>query len=81
MMARRHRYVEEPLLVSVQETARLLGIGERLAWDLVYAGEIKTIRLGRRVLIPRTVVEQIAGKYDETNDNTSRRLDRGASSN
>lgn len=42
-----------PLFLSVEDAAKLLGIGKTLAWDLVKAGEIPTIRLGTRRLVPR----------------------------
>ena len=43
-----------PLLLSVQETARLLGIGTTLAYKLVTSGEILTVRLGDRRLVPQS---------------------------
>lgn len=42
-----------PLLLSVQETARLLGIGTTLAYQLVTNGTILTVRLGDRRLVPQ----------------------------
>jgi excisionase family DNA binding protein len=54
---------EGPLLVSVPEAARLLGIGKTMAWDLVYSGELKVVRLGKRVLVPRLEIDRfVAGK-------------------
>jgi len=52
--------VEPPLLISVPQTARLLGIGATLAWTLVHAGVIPSVKLGRRVLVPRAAAEQLA---------------------
>ncbi len=49
-----------PLLVSVPEAARLLGIGTTFGWTLVRSGQMPTIKLGRRVLVPRAAVEQLA---------------------
>ncbi len=74
-MARRQRYVEEPLVVSVAEAARLLGISSWFAWQLVRRGEIRSLRLGRRVLVPRFIVEQLVGRYDESEGSLSSRLD------
>jgi excisionase family DNA binding protein len=40
-----------PLLISVTEARKRLGIGNSLAWKLVSEGKLPTIRLGRRVLV------------------------------
>lgn len=64
---RPHHEVEPaavPLLVSVPEAARLLGVGTSFGWTLVRNGDLPTVRLGRRVLIPRSALEQFAGKYE-----------------
>ena len=37
--------------VTVDEFAELMGIGRTSAWAAVNAGEVPTIRIGRRVLI------------------------------
>jgi excisionase family DNA binding protein len=50
----------EPLLVSVPRAAQLLGIGLTLAWELVHAGAIPSLRLGRRALVSRAVLEELA---------------------
>lgn len=52
--------VEKPLLLSVPDAARLLGVGKTFAWMLVNKGDLPSVRLGKRVLVPRAVVEQIA---------------------
>lgn len=51
---------DKPLLVSVPEAARLLGIGLTFAWELVHTGELPTVRLGRRVLVARQILERMA---------------------
>ncbi len=52
-----------PLLVAVPDAARLLGIGSTFAWELVRAGAIPSVKLGRRVLIPRAALERLAGMH------------------
>ena len=49
-----------PLLLSVPEAARLLGVGTTFCWEMVRSGRLEVIRLGRRVLVPRGAVEKIA---------------------
>lgn len=38
--------------ISVEETAKFLGIGRTAAYEAARRGEIPTRRLGRRVLVP-----------------------------
>ena len=43
----------EPLLHTVPEAARMLSISAGTAWMLIRKGELPSVRLGHRVLIPR----------------------------
>ena len=52
--------VDSPLLVSVPEAAHLLGIGLTFGWTMVRSGQIPTVRLGRRILVLRAAIEQLA---------------------
>ncbi len=56
-----HAGLEAPLLVSVSEAARLLGIGTTFGWTMVRTGEIPAVKLGCRVLVPRAALERLAG--------------------
>jgi excisionase family DNA binding protein len=49
--------VGQPLLVTVEEGARLLGVGRTTMFELFGSGEVKSIRLGRRRLIARRSLE------------------------
>jgi excisionase family DNA binding protein len=55
----------EPTLVketlTVPEAAKVLGIGDTLAWQLVQTGELRTVKLGRRRLVPRAAVTDLLG--------------------
>jgi excisionase family DNA binding protein len=51
---------EKPLLVSFAEAGRLLGVGERIIWDMAQRGTIMKVKVGRRSLIPRAELERIA---------------------
>jgi len=44
---------------SVAETAKVLGIGRSAAYQAVNAGEIPSIRIGRRLLVPVQALEQL----------------------
>ena len=45
--------------LTVEETAQVLGIGRSLAYRMVQGGELPTLRLGRRILIPREALTQL----------------------
>ena len=53
--------MDERLTLTVEEAAKSLGIGRGLAYEMVRTGEIPTIRLGRRLLIPRAQLQQLLG--------------------
>jgi excisionase family DNA binding protein len=46
-----------PLLAGVRDAARELGIGRDTAYQLVRDGRLRAVRVGRRLLIPRTELE------------------------
>lgn len=54
-----HQPVDEALTLSIDATARLLGIGRGLAYELARTGEIPVIRLGRRMLVPKARLEAL----------------------
>ncbi len=41
------------LTLTVEEAAQLLGISRALGYELVARGELPSIRLGRRIVVPR----------------------------
>ena len=49
-----------PLLVSCDEAARLLGISRQTLEKLIYVGEVPSIVLRRRRLVPRDFLETLA---------------------
>jgi excisionase family DNA binding protein len=49
------------LTFTVDEAAFLLNISRGLAYELVARGELGSIRLGRRIVIPRVVLEELTG--------------------
>ena len=49
----------ERLAVTVEEAAALLGISRNLAYELVAREELPSIRLGRRVLVPRQALDRL----------------------
>jgi len=49
----------EKLTLSVEEAAKLLGIGRNLCYDRVKTGEIPAIKIGKRLLVPRSALEKL----------------------
>lgn len=44
---------------TVLEVAEILGIGRNTAYEICRTGEIPTIRIGGRVLVPRTAIDEL----------------------
>jgi len=49
----------QKLTLTVNEAAKMLGIGRQLAYDKVKTGEIPVIKIGRRLLVPRSALEKL----------------------
>jgi excisionase family DNA binding protein len=47
--------------MSITEAADTLGIGRTLAYELARTGELPTIRLGRRLVVPRRALQRLLG--------------------
>ncbi|MFP5452067.1 MAG: helix-turn-helix domain-containing protein [Thermoleophilia bacterium] len=48
--------------VTVDEAAIVLGIGRTSAYKAVQRGDIPSIRIGRRLLVPRAAIEDMVGR-------------------
>jgi excisionase family DNA binding protein len=49
--------IGDRLALSVEEAGALLGISRDLAYDLVARHELPSVRLGRRLVVPRRALE------------------------
>ena len=52
---------EQPLTLSVEEAGRMLGVSRGVAYEAVRRGQIPSIRVCRRILIPRHKLEAMLG--------------------
>jgi excisionase family DNA binding protein len=52
------------MTVTVEEAAQQLGIGRQTAYEAARAGDLPTIRIGRRLLVPRARLERMLGGTD-----------------
>lgn len=50
---------QERLTLTIEETAKLLGIGRQLCYDKAKTGEIPVLKIGRRLLVPRAALERL----------------------
>ena len=53
--------MEEPLAYSVEEAAGLLGISRTKAYECVRTGQLRTIQLNRRLLVPAVAIDELLG--------------------
>lgn len=51
-----------PLTVSVESATVLLGVGESLIRKMIQEKKLPVLRLGRRILIPRSAIEEMVKK-------------------
>ncbi len=51
-------------VLSVEEAAQALSIGRGLAYQMVAEGKIPSIRLGRRLLIPKARIDRMLAGGD-----------------
>jgi excisionase family DNA binding protein len=54
----------ERLLFTVEQCAEALGIGRTKAYELVLKGEISSVKVGRRRLVPRWALEKFIRKLE-----------------
>lgn len=47
---------DAPLVFTVERAATLLGISRALAYELLRQGSIPSVRLGRRIVVPRAAL-------------------------
>ena len=51
--------MDQDLVLTVEEAAGLLRISRGLAYEMVRSGRLPSIRLGRRLLVPRSAPERM----------------------
>ena len=50
----------EPICASVNDTARVLGIGRTKVYELINAGRLETVKIGRRTLVRTASIRAIS---------------------
>jgi excisionase family DNA binding protein len=57
--------LNQRLALSVEEAGALLGISRDLAYDLVARRELPSVRLGRRLVVPRRALEDALSRLTD----------------
>jgi excisionase family DNA binding protein len=52
--------------LTVEEAARVLGISRSSAYEAVRRGELPTVRIGRRYVVPRVALERLLDQAGRT---------------
>ena len=58
---------ENRLVYSIIEMAELLGIGRSKAYELVRSGTIPSLRLGRRIVVPKLALSRFLAECAHQN--------------
>jgi excisionase family DNA binding protein len=66
--------------LSVEEAGELLGIGRSLAYSKAASGELPSIRLGRRLVVPTAAILRLLGREVEAPSRTTQLEDSSLSS-
>jgi excisionase family DNA binding protein len=53
------------LTLTVEQAAVLLGISRGLAYELVARGELPSLRLGRRIVVPRKALDELLDRQSD----------------
>jgi excisionase family DNA binding protein len=52
----------EPLCVSIHDTACALGVGRTKIYELINAGRLETVKIGRRTLVRTASIRAVVGE-------------------
>jgi excisionase family DNA binding protein len=56
---RRQDMPEERVTYSVEEAARRLGVGRNAAYEAAKRGDIPSIKIGKRILVPKVALDRM----------------------
>ena len=62
-MENKYRSLDElPLALRVEDLMPILGIGRNTAYELVRSGQIRSLKIGRQIRVPRDAVVEFLGR-------------------
>ena len=50
-----------PLVLTISEISKILGIGKNTAYDLIRSGAIKSVRVGRQIRVSKSAFLELLG--------------------
>jgi excisionase family DNA binding protein len=59
--------ITKNVTLTVEETSRLLRLSRGATYEAVRRGQLPSIRIGRRILIPRAALEKLLERQDSPN--------------
>ena len=54
----------EKLTLNADECAALLGVSRSTVWEAIWRGQLRSVKIGRRVLIPRQALQEFLGNQE-----------------
>ena len=60
---------DEPLTLSVQAAARILGLSRASTYEAIRAGQIPNLRFGKRIVVPRAALNRMLSQADNCRSN------------
>lgn len=56
------------LLYRIPEVSECLGLSRTKIYELMWKGELRSVKIGRAIRIPRTALEEFTRKLEESHD-------------
>jgi excisionase family DNA binding protein len=56
---------EPPRCLRVEDAARMLNVGRSTAYELIRSGRLRSVKIGRRRLVPRDALEDLLVSLQE----------------
>ena len=58
-MENKYRYLHDlPMTLRVEDLMPILGIGRNTAYELIRSGQIRSVRIGRQIRVPREALRE-----------------------
>ena len=57
-----HNLHDLPMILRVEDLMSILGIGRNTAYELIRSGQIRSVRIGRQIRIPREALLEFLRK-------------------
>ena len=54
-----------PMVLRVEDLMPILGIGRNTAYELVRSGQIRSIKIGRKIRVPKDAVAAFLGETED----------------